>query len=269
MILPLLDVDNLQVHFARGGGLLKSQTNVVKAVDGVSFTLSPGQNLGLLGASGCGKSTIAQALVGLVPITSGSVRFNGQVVDMTRDHGAIQIVFQDPQTSFNPRRKVWQLITEPLTIAGERNRDKLMAKAQDLMAKVGLGRHQLDRYPHEFSGGQRQRLAIARALAIDPKLLILDEPTSALDISVQAQILNLLMQLQRDLNVAYLFISHDVSVVRHICDSVAVLQAGRIVETGSAADILAAPQHPYTRSLLNAVPSLDAPTFRAQRTSSL
>lgn len=262
--MTLLEVDGLSVHFSRRKSFLSGAAAVVRAVDGVSFQINEGQTFGILGASGCGKSTIAQALLGLVPVTAGAIRLHGRPLDMARDHRAIQIVFQDPQTSFNPRRRIWELITEPLVIAGERDRRALKRKAEELAAKVGVGEHQLERFPHEFSGGQRQRLAIARALAIGPRLLVLDEPTSALDVSVQAQVLNLLLQLQREFKVAFLFISHDVAVIRHICDELAVMKSGKFVETGRAVDVLASPRHPYTQALMNAAPTLTGPAFREQ-----
>ncbi len=260
--MTLLEVNNLAVHFAQPSGVFTRRRDDVRAVDGVSFRLESGRSLGILGASGCGKSTLAQALIGLVPITAGTILLNGNSFDIKQDRAAIQIVFQDPQTSFNPRRRVWQLITEPLVIAGERDQNKLRKAAESLAEKVGVAAHQLDRFPHEFSGGQRQRLAIARALAINPGILILDEPTSALDVSVQAQVLNLLVKLQRELGVSYLFISHDVSVVRHICDDVVVMKQGQFVEAGQTTEILGNPRHPYTQALVAAVPALDGRAFR-------
>jgi peptide/nickel transport system ATP-binding protein len=254
----LLSVGDLRTHYVSFGG-----ERVIKAVDGVSFTLAEGETLGIVGESGCGKSTLGQVVMGLLAPTMGRVAFAGT------DLGALpparlrelrrrfQIVFQDPQSSLDPRMPVWQVIAEPLAVSGRHKRAWLRDKARALAVQVGLRADQLERYPHEFSGGQRQRIAIARAIALQPDLLVLDEPTSALDVSVQAQILNLLMALQRELGLTYLFISHNVAVVRHIADRVAVMYLGQIVELGPAAEVLSRPGHPYTRALLASVPRID------------
>ena len=232
------------------------------AVDGVSLRVARGRTLGILGESGCGKSTLAQAMVGLVKPASGRIAFDGVTLEPRRRFGRAapapaQMIFQDPQSSLNPRRRVWQIIAEPLAIAGEDTRAQRL-RAADLGAEVGLSPEHLDRFPHAFSGGQRQRIAIARALATDARILILDEPTSALDVSVQAQVLNLLLRLQRARGMTCVFISHNVSVIRHMSDEIAVMQAGRIVEAGPADDVLERPGHPYTRALIAAVPRLSA-----------
>jgi peptide/nickel transport system ATP-binding protein len=251
---PLLTVENATVRYARAHDLLGRATSFHTAVDNVSLTIHEGETLSLVGESGCGKTSLANAIVGLAPLASGRI--------VTRDgNGAVarngvQIVFQDPQGSLDPRWPAWRVITEPLTVDARPTRDDLRAHAADLCKRVGLDPGAMERRPHEFSGGQRQRLAIARALSVEPRLLILDEPTSALDVSIQAQILNLLLDLQDEKRLTYLFISHNVAVVRHISDRVAVMQAGRIVEEGDTAQVFGHPSHAYTRELLNAVPRL-------------
>jgi ABC-type glutathione transport system ATPase component len=241
---PLLALDNVAVRYA---------TRLTAAVEGISLAIEPRRTLGVVGESGCGKSTLAKAVMGLVPVTAGSLRFDGtDITRMTprqRLHSgiAMQIVFQDPQSSLDPRMRVRELITEPLRIAGRAT----AGVAEALAGQVGLPRDALASRPHEFSGGQRQRIAIARALAARPRLLVLDEPTSALDLSVQAQILNLVLDLQREHGFAYLFISHDMAVVRHLADTVAVMHRGRIVEQGNTAEVLDAPRHAYTQELMH------------------
>jgi peptide/nickel transport system ATP-binding protein len=217
----------------------------------VSFTINEGETLSLVGESGCGKTSLASAIVGLTHLTSGRIETRADV-----GRRNVQIVFQDPQGSLDPRWPAWRIITEPLTIAGRPTREDLRAQAAILCRRVGLDPAVMERKPHEFSGGQRQRLAIARALSVEPKLLILDEPTSALDVSIQAQILNLLLDLQDEKKLTYLFISHNVAVVRHISDRVAVMKGGRIVEEGATATVFDRPTHPYTRELLAAIPRL-------------
>jgi peptide/nickel transport system ATP-binding protein len=244
----VLEVRNLHVTF-KG-----ARSSPVHAVNDVSFRLERGKTLGVLGETGCGKSTLALALVGLVEPNSGSIHCARRT---PAAHPAIQKVFQDPQSSFNPRRRVWQIISEPLQIHERLTGQELRWKITDLALQVGLSDHHLERYPHELSGGQRQRVAIARALVANPEVLVLDEPTSALDVSVQAQILNLLLELQRRSGIAYVFISHDVAVVRHLSDEVAVMYRGSIVEHGPAAQIFGAAAHPYTRTLMAAVPKLE------------
>ncbi|MCS7479904.1 ABC transporter ATP-binding protein [Umezawaea endophytica] len=269
---PILEVTDLVKHFpVRVGVLFKRTIGHVKAVDGVSFTLNKGETLGVVGESGCGKSTLAQVLMRLEPPTSGGAKFEGR--DMFAMRGAelrklrrdIQIVLQDPYTSLNPRMTVGDIIGEPFEIhtdvapKGSRRR-----KVQDLLDTVGLNPEHIHRYPHQFSGGQRQRIGIARALALRPKVIVCDEPVSALDVSIQAQVMNLLGELQSDLGLSYVFIAHDLSVVRHLSDRVAVMYLGKIVETGTEDQIYERPTHPYTQALLSAVPVPD-PTQRGTR----
>ncbi len=261
---PILEVRDLHVHFPLKGGVLMRTQGTVKALNGVSLSLEAGESFGLVGESGCGKTTLGRALVGLVPITAGSIHFKGRdqrqvSADEHRDRALkIQLIFQDPYGSLHPRKPVRDLVGEGLRInrlaAGEEADRRSLA----ILERVGLAADQLFRYPHEFSGGQRQRIALARALVLHPELLILDEPTSALDVSVQAQTLNLLKQLQRDLGLTYLFISHDLGVVRYMSTRIAVMYLGHIVETGATEGVFAGPQHPYTRALLSALPSVHA-----------
>jgi ABC-type oligopeptide transport system ATPase subunit len=261
---PLLEVRGLVKHFPLTRGVLvQRQSGAVKAVDGIDLTLMPGETLGLVGESGCGKSTAARLIMRLLEPTGGEIRFAGR--DITRLRRAalrslrreLQMVFQDPYSSLNPRRTVGSIVAEPLAIHRvEPDRAARRRRVQELMDTVGLNPEHYNRYPHEFSGGQRQRIGVARALALRPKLLIADEPVSALDVSIQAQILNLLRELQRELGLALLFISHDLSVVRHMSERVAVMYRGKIVESGPVADLYRAPSHPYTRELLAAVPRI-------------
>jgi peptide/nickel transport system ATP-binding protein len=258
----LLSLRDVSVEFPVGTNWFGRARATVHALSGVDLDIRKSETLGIVGESGCGKSTLAQVIMALQPPTAGKVVFEG--VDLAtadadtlrRTRRKFQVVFQDPQSSLDPRMAVWRLISEPLYVAGEHGKGRLKQRAAELAEQVGLRREQLDRYPHEFSGGQRQRIAIARALALNPELVVLDEPTSALDVSVQAQILNLLMDLQRDLRLTYLFISHNIQVVRHISHRIAVMYLGQIVELGSAGDLLDRPSHPYTRTLLAAVPRL-------------
>ncbi len=260
---PLLAVEDLAVHFFAKSGLLRRVGSPLRAVDGVSLSLAAGETLGLVGESGCGKSTTALAIMRLVQPTSGRIVFNGrdlagysraQLRDVRR---GIQMVFQDPHASLNPRLRVGASIAEPLQIHGDGDRTAVRNRVVELLEMVGLDRVHADRFPHQFSGGQLQRVGIARALALDPQVLVLDEPVSALDVSIQAQVITLLQDLQAELGLAYLFISHDLSVVRHVCDRVAVMYLGRIVEQGDRASIYRRPSHPYTQSLLSAVPRPD------------
>ncbi|MEU3913734.1 MULTISPECIES: dipeptide ABC transporter ATP-binding protein [unclassified Streptomyces] len=269
---PLLEVRDLVKHYPLTQGVLfKKQIGAVKAVDGVSFGLAAGETLGIVGESGCGKSTVARMLVHLERPTAGSISYKGE--DITKLSGRalkavrrnIQMVFQDPYTSLNPRMTVGDIIGEPYEIhpevapKGDRRR-----KVQELLDVVGLNPEYINRYPHQFSGGQRQRIGIARGLALRPEVIVADEPVSALDVSVQAQVVNLLERLQNDLGLAYVFIAHDLSIVRHISDRVAVMYLGRIVETGTDTQIYDHPTHPYTQALLSAVPVPD-PGARAHR----
>ncbi|MGW9026343.1 ABC transporter ATP-binding protein [Streptomyces sp. NPDC055722] len=269
---PILEVRGLVKHYPLTRGILfKKQVGSVKAVDGVDFTLGRGETLGIVGESGCGKSTVARMLVNLERPTAGSITYRGE--DITRLSGRalkavrrnIQMVFQDPYTSLNPRMTVGDIVGEPYEIhpeaapKGERRR-----RVQELLDVVGLNPEYVNRYPHQFSGGQRQRIGIARALALRPEIIVADEPVSALDVSVQAQVINLMAGLQDEFGLSYVFIAHDLSIVRHISDRVAVMYLGRIVETGRDAEIYEHPTHPYTQALLSAVPVPD-PEARERR----
>ena len=264
---PLLDVSDLQVHFPIRRGILRRAVGAVRAVDGMSLQLMPGRTLALVGESGCGKTTAGKAMLQLLRPTAGSVRLDGEELT-TRSAGELrplrakmQMVFQDPFASLNPRLRIGEIIAEGMLALGTGGRGgsdrEIAAQVGPLLEQVGLRADMVGRYPHEFSGGQRQRIAIARALAVHPQLLICDEPTSALDVSVQAQILNLLSDLQHDLKLAYLFITHNIAVVDYLAHDVAVMYLGRVVESGSAAEVLRSPRHPYTQALLAAVPRVD------------
>jgi oligopeptide transport system ATP-binding protein len=261
---PLLEVSDLKVHFPVLRGLLQRRVGSVKAVDGVSFKLNSGKTLGLVGESGCGKSTTARAILRLVEITSGKVSVDGQDVaslsssDLRKARRKMQMIFQDPYASLNPRMTVLDIVAEPLWTHGlVKSKDDALRRVAKLLERVGLHKQYLRRYPHEFSGGQRQRVGIARALALEPKLIVADEPVSALDMSIRAQIINLMVELQNEMGIGYLFIAHDLAVVRHISDEVAVMYLGRIVEHTSTKRLFSAPSHPYTRALLSAVPIPD------------
>lgn len=262
MSAPILEVTDLVKEFPIRGGLLQREIATVSAVAGVSFSVRERATLGLVGESGCGKSTTGRVLLGLIPATSGSVRFEGDelVGRSTRQlrplRARMQIVFQDPYASLNPRMTVRSIIEEPMKIHGS-YKGKTDDRVKTLMELCHLKPEHANRYPHEFSGGQRQRIGIARALSLDPALLVLDEPVSALDVSIQAGVVNLLEDLQDELGLAYVFIAHDLSVVRHICDEVAVMYLGKIVEIGARNDVYDAPMHPYTQALLSAVPVPD------------
>jgi peptide/nickel transport system ATP-binding protein/oligopeptide transport system ATP-binding protein len=265
--MPLLEVSGLVKHYPVTQGILfRHQIGTVKAVDGISFSVGRGETLALVGESGCGKSTTARAVLRLIEPTAGSVRFDGEEltgagVERLRElRREMQIVFQDPYASLNPRMPVRSILTEPYKIHGIDPGDRVA----ELLALVGLAPEHEDRYPHEFSGGQRQRVGIARAIALDPKLVVCDEPVSALDVSIQAQVLNLLEDLQDRLGLAYLFIAHDLSVVRHIADRVAVMYLGAIVEEAATDDLFESPSHPYTQALISAVPVADPRKERAR-----
>lgn len=264
MTRALLEVRDLAVHFRQGAGRLGGSGRIVRAVDGVSFCLQEGESLGLVGESGSGKSTVGRAILRLVSPTGGAIRFEGADL-LGLSEGALrplrrtmQMIFQDPQSSLNPRRTVMRSVAEPLIVHEGLAGRALRECVRQLLEMVGLQREHMYRYPHELSGGQRQRIGLARALALRPRLLVLDEPTSALDVSVQAQMLALLERLQAELSLTYLFISHNLAVVRHICDRVAVMYLGRIVETAPVEALFRDPRHPYTQALLSAVPAVEA-----------
>ncbi|MEO1910123.1 MAG: oligopeptide/dipeptide ABC transporter ATP-binding protein [Paracoccus sp. (in: a-proteobacteria)] len=271
---PLLDVRDLRVTFQirREGDLPWAKPRPLHAVAGVDFTLNPGETLGVVGESGCGKSTLARALIGLVPAEGQAEWIDGKDLlamsprQMMKYRSDIQMVFQDPLASLNPRMTVGQIIAEPLTThRPDLGRAEVRDRVKAMMERVGLLPNQINRYPHEFSGGQCQRIGIARALIVEPKLIICDEPVSALDVSIQAQVINLLIRLQKELGLALVFIAHDLSVVKHISDRVMVLYLGKVMEVASSADLYGDPQHPYTQALLSAVPVPD-PTIETAKT---
>lgn len=260
----VLEARNLRKYFPTGASkLLMRPTGTVQAVDDVSFALNMGSTLGIVGESGCGKSTLGRLLTRLVEPTSGEVLLQGKSLlaargsDLLKMRRVVQMVFQDPYASLNPRHSIGQSIGNPLRIHGIGDAESRERRVAELMELVGLNPEHVNRFPHEFSGGQRQRVGIARALALDPKVIIADEPVSALDVSIQSQILNLLENLQQTLGLSYVFVAHDLAVVRHIADEVAVMYLGKFVEYGSAADVYRSPQHPYTQALMSAVPVAD------------
>jgi peptide/nickel transport system ATP-binding protein/oligopeptide transport system ATP-binding protein len=260
---PLLSVRDLKVHFPVKGGVFQRTVDLIKAVDGISFDVPRGKTVGLVGESGSGKTTTGRAIARLVPITEGSVHYEERDLatlsrrDFFAYRKKIQVIFQDPFGSLNPRMTIYSIIAEPLDIHfKDWSKSQKQARVADLLEKVGLTAEFMQRYPHQFSGGQRQRIGIARALAVEPDFIVCDEPVSALDVSVQAQIINLLQDLQDELGLTYLFIAHDLAVVEHISDQVLVMTEGKIVEQASAAEIYSNPQHPYTVKLLEAVPRL-------------
>ena len=266
----LLEIRNLKKYFPIRRGLFQSVVGHVKAVDDVSFAIRPGETLGLVGESGCGKTTVGRTLLKLYEPTAGRIFFNGQ--EVTHLHGQdlrtlrrnMQIVFQDPFSSLNPRMTIKSIVEEGLIVHRIGTKQERLDRVREILTKVGLDPSYINRYAHEFSGGQRQRISIARALAINPKFMVLDEPISALDVSIQSQIINLLVDLRHEFNLTYLFISHDLSVVEYISDRVAVMYLGEIVETASSEQLYKNPRHPYTKALLSSVPALD-PTLKKQR----
>jgi peptide/nickel transport system ATP-binding protein len=268
---PLLVVSGLAKHFPVRSGLLRHSSGVVRAVDGVGFSIDPGKTLGLVGESGSGKSTLARLVIRLIDPTAGTIELGG--TDITAMHGQrlrrerlkMQMVFQDPYSSLDPRQNVLEIVGEPLKIHTSLNRSEREQQVIMQLGKVGIGRHVLGRQPHEFSGGQRQRIAIARALALEPSLLVCDEPVSALDVSTQSQVINLLSDLKDRLGLAYLFIAHDLSVVRHLSDRIAVMYLGQIVEEGDADEVYLRPTHPYTAALLSAISVPDPHRERRRR----
>jgi oligopeptide/dipeptide ABC transporter ATP-binding protein len=268
----LLKVDNLKTYFPIKKGLLRRTAGYVKAVDGISFGIRKGQTLGLVGESGCGKTTVARSIVRLVPATEGSVIFNQKDV-LSADKGQlrqlrrqISLIFQDPFGSLNPRMTVGNTIGDPLKVQRGVSGSELTDRVATLLSKVGLSPDHINRYPHEFSGGQRQRIGVARALALEPKLVICDEPVSALDVSIQSQILNLLKDLQAEFGLTFLFIAHDLAVVEFFADFVAVMYMGRIVERAASQELYQNPLHPYTRALMSAIPQVE-PSLRGRRTA--
>lgn len=267
---PLLEVRDLKKHYPIRGGLMRRAVGNVYAVDGVSFTLNAGETLGLVGESGCGKSTVARAVLRLVEPTSGEIRMSGQNIMGLNKHAMrpyrrdMQIIFQDPFSSLNPRMSAGDIVAEPLLVHGMGNARERQERVAELFKRVGLRTAQMTSFPHQFSGGQRQRIGIARALASGPSLIVGDEPVSALDVSIQAQVINLMMDLQEETKVSYLFIAHDLGVVQHISHRIAVMYLGRIVELADKHALFEDPQHPYTEALLQAVPIAD-PTIKRKR----
>ena len=268
----LLDIRGLKKHFPAPGAFLSRGVGVIRAVDGVSLQVQRGETLGLVGESGCGKSTLARMILRLETPTAGQIRFDNEDILAWKGSALkafrrkVQMIFQDPYSSLNPRQTAGGIIEEPLHIHHHPGgREEIKKKLREIASVVGLNEEQLTRYPHEFSGGQRQRIGIARALILKPRLVIADEPVSALDVSIRAQILNLLKRLQREFDLTYLFITHDLGVVRHMSDRIAVMYLGKIVELGGAEPICGAPVHPYTKALLSAVPSMD-PLRKSERT---
>ena len=267
---PLLDVKDLTMHFPVYGGIFRRRVGSVYAVDDVSFSLEQGRTLGIVGESGCGKSTLARAILQLYKPTAGSVVFDGKTLtelsgkELQPIRQDMQIIFQDPSESLNSRHSILELLTEPFVIHGIGDRNSREQKAGELLEKVGLPASYAQRFPHELSGGQRQRVGIARAIALNPKLVICDEAVSALDVSVQSQVMNLLIELQREMGLTYIFIAHDLAAVKHVSDKIAVMYLGRIVELADSQTLYTKPLHPYTRALISAIPVAD-PAYKKQR----
>ena len=269
--MSLLHINDLKVYYPIRGGFFRKVVDHVKAVDGVNFELQPGETYGLVGESGCGKSTTGRAIIGLNHVTGGKILFNGKnLAKQSRSRRResvkdIQMIFQDPYSSLNVRKNVLNIIAEPLRNFERMSPDEELKKVQALVERVGLGPESIYKYPHQFSGGQRQRIGIARALALNPKLIIADEPVSALDVSVQAQVLNFMQEIQKEFNLTYLFISHDLGIIQHMCDRIGIMYRGRFVEEGTADDVYNNPQHLYTKRLIAAIPEMD-PAKRYEKT---
>lgn len=261
--MALLDVSGLKVHFPVHGGVLYRHIATVYAVDGVSFTIDEGETLGLVGESGCGKSTIGRALLKLYDATDGDISFDGRNIGDEKGgqlralRSDLQMIFQDPYESLNPRHTIGNILQEPFIIHGIGNSEERQRKVLQLLDRVGMPTDSIHKFPHEFSGGQRQRIGIARAIALNPKLIVCDEPVSALDVSIQSQILNLLLELQKEMGMAYLFIAHDLSVIKHVSDRIAVMYLGRIVEIADSETLYREPLHPYTQALVASIPVAD------------
>ncbi len=269
---PLLEVDNLQKYFpVKSSGLIRRTVGYVQAVDGVSFTVNRGDSLGLVGESGCGKTSTGRVITRLYDPTAGNIRFEGHEIghlsrrEMLPYRREIQLIFQDPYTSLNPRHTVGAIVGSPLIVHKAVPKDKVITRVQELLEVVGLNPEHYNRYPSEFSGGQRQRIGIARALALNPKLIVADEPVSALDVSIQAQVINLLGDLQKEFGIAFLFIAHDLAIVRHFCPQIAVMYLGKIVEIGDRDSIYNTPHHPYTQALLSAAPDVKQAAIGGRR----
>lgn len=269
--MSLVDVKDLKVYFPIRSGIFRRITGNFKAVDGVSFTIEAGQTYGLVGESGSGKTTTGRAIIGLNHVTDGQILFEGQDLSKGRiranydTYKEIQMVFQDPYSSLNPKKRVWDIIAEPIRNFEKLTKDEERERVEELMGIVGLPKDAIFKYPHQFSGGQRQRIGLARAIALKPKLIIADEPVSALDVSVQAQVLNFMKEIQKELNLTYLFISHDLGVIRHMCDKIGIIYKGRFVEEGTADEIFNNPQHIYTKRLLSAIPDTNPRNREASR----